>query len=77
MGKPWHGSYGSYLEDDEAIARELHQSYNSYVADDAAIARELQEMEDSLGTMALYDGAFGSIIGKKIEPLIESYLVNG
>ncbi|KAL9335733.1 hypothetical protein Peur_072914 [Populus x canadensis] len=62
MGQPWHGSYGSYLEDDEAIARELHQSYNSYVADDAAIARELQEMEDSLGTMALYDGAFGSII---------------
>ncbi|XP_011030196.1 PREDICTED: uncharacterized protein LOC105129712 [Populus euphratica] len=63
MGQPWHGSYGSYLEDDEAIARELHQSYNSYVADDdAAIARELQEAEDSLGTMALYDGAFGSII---------------
>ncbi|KAG5234536.1 E3 ubiquitin ligase BIG BROTHER [Salix suchowensis] len=30
MGQPWHGSYGSYLEDDGAIARELHQMYDSY-----------------------------------------------
>ncbi|CAK7337207.1 unnamed protein product [Dovyalis caffra] len=61
IGQSWDGSHNSYLEDDEAIARELHQSYNSHLADDAAIARELQEMEDSLGSMSLYDGPFGSI----------------
>ncbi|KAJ6672033.1 RING/U-BOX SUPERFAMILY PROTEIN [Salix viminalis] len=64
MGQPWHGSYGSYLEDDGAISSRTASDVTIYlyVADDAAIARELQVMEDSMGTMAFYDGAFGSKI---------------
>jgi hypothetical protein len=42
IGQSWHGSYNSYLEDDEALAREL------------------QEMEDSLGSISLYDGLWKS-----------------
>jgi hypothetical protein len=42
IGQSWHGRYNSYLEDDEALAREF------------------QEMEDSLGSISLFDGLWKS-----------------